>query len=70
MAVRRCWSAISDRRSLAQGIYGLALGDEDLNGHEQVREDRCGKRAFGRLDDGFAGAESLAVGREIRGTVY
>jgi Transposase DDE domain group 1 len=31
----------SIREMLAQRIYGLALGYEDLNDHEQLRHDQC-----------------------------
>ena len=58
----------SVREMVSQRVYGLALGYEDLNDHEQLREDpmlmllgwkrRCGERTGGKKQ-----AESSGVGR-------
>ena len=72
MAVHHCWSSTSLSEMLSQRIYGLALGYEDLNDHEQLRSDPLlgllsGKR---ELDEPLAGKSTLnrleLTGRSLR----
>ena len=58
----------SIQEMLAQRIYGLALGYEDLNDHEQLRKDPvfgilAGKRRAGRTAGGQEHAEPDGTGR-------
>ena len=45
---------------LRQRLYGLVLGHEDLNDHDELRKDKALQASIGRLEAGRADCEPLA----------
>ena len=56
------------REQIAQRLYGLVQGYEDLNDHEQLRHDPMFGIAIGKLESAYPGSAALAGKKHTQST--